>query len=303
MIGLQHLMGEPLAMDPQFDLYLAEKIRIEIEGEKAIFDTEPVGVAVVLHDVAGQEMPAAEMDDSVAEGSVIAVVAVTGVMTRHGGWFAAGTAAIGRQLRKLDANASVGQIILDVDSPGGSVMGTPELSDIIYGIRQRGQTRIIAVADPLMASAAIWTATAAEKVYSLGSGVVGSIGVISMYVEYSKMLAEQGVTITIERTPENKARFSSSESLTEAMRETMIQRNRAAYGDFLTAMARNRGVEVSDVESKFGGGEVMSTSQAIKAGLIDGVATIDEIIASAASANRGRSMHQRAGADLARAEL
>ena len=304
MNGLQQLIGEPLALDQRYMPALLDNIRAEIRGEKDEIDDGPKPVSVVYHDDHGAVIGAETMDhDSPPDKSIIAVVAVTGVLTRHGGWFATGMAEIGRHLRRLDANPAIGHVILDYDSPGGTVAGTPEFSDIIYDIRQGSRTSIISVCDPLMASAACWTGTSAEKVYSIGSGWVGSIGVISTYTEYSRYLENEGIKVNIERTPSAKARFTGTEPMTTEMRETMQIRNQQAYSQFVRAMARNRSVDEQTVKMSFGGGDVMSTEEAVKAGLIDGVASIDEIVSGIVAENRQSGLSRRAAAELAGAEL
>lgn len=274
MVGLLSLLGEPLAMDVRGMPQLLESLRAELSSG---FDADriPIVSATLICD-SGEV--AAEQATSMPRGSLVAVVPLVNVITRHGYWGAAGTLQLGRALMQLDADPAVGSILLSVNSPGGSVYGTTELAAIVRGIRQRGQTRTVAVADPLMASAATWIATAADKVYAIESADVGSIGVLNSYADLSEYYANMGIKIDVLRTPDKKARFSGVEPMTDAMRETMQARIDEAYQSFLVAMAENRGVSVQHVESRFGGGEVMGSSDAVAAGLIDGIASIDDMV-------------------------
>ncbi|MEL6109988.1 MAG: S49 family peptidase [Planctomycetota bacterium] len=229
--------------------------------------------------------------------SLIAIVQLSGVMTRHGyvGWWSSspGTNRIGRMCNKLNADPAVHTIILLVNSPGGSVTGTPELSDIIFSIREDERTTILTCVDDLMASAATYVATAAEQVYSIPSAYSGSIGTIISYTSYHKYLEEAGIDVTYLRTPELKNRFTGVEPLTDAMKQTLEDRITESQRKFDEAMARNRKVSVASVAKKFGGGEVMRADEAVDTGLIDGIASIDQIVMQQAEKIRSSQAKRR----------
>ena len=82
------------------------------------------------------------------------------LMTQYSG--GTSTEIFGSWFDEAMADASVDRIILDVDSPGGSVYGISELSRKIHGAR--GKKPIIAVSNSLMASAAYWIASAADEI-------------------------------------------------------------------------------------------------------------------------------------------
>jgi signal peptide peptidase SppA len=300
MVGLLSLLGEPLAMDLRGMPQLLESLRHELS---AGFDAERIpGVNATLFCEHGEV--AADQSGSMPRGSMVAVVPLVNVVTRHGYWGAAGTLQLGRMLQQLDADPAVGSIVLSVNSPGGSVYGTTELASIVRGIRSRGQTRTVAVVDPLMASAATWIGTAADKVYAIESADVGSIGVLNSYADLSKYYEDMGIKIDVLRTPDKKARFSGVEPMTDAMRETMQARIDEAYQSFLGAMAENRGVTTSHVETRFGGGEVMGAKDAVAAGLIDGIASLDDTVGQLLEAAKvGMQQAGRRRADAARREL
>jgi signal peptide peptidase SppA len=199
----------------------------------------------------------------------------------------------------LDANPSVSKILLNVTSPGGTVTGTPEASDAVRSVRDRGETQVVAIANGMMASAALWIGAAASELVVTPSGEIGSIGVISMYADESGLLEKMGVKVDIVRTPDKKARFSGLEPMTDEMRSFVESRIGASYEKFKRAMATNRGIRIDQVEAKFGGGEMMKSDEALEAGLVDRVATLDQTI------NRMMTRRAPAGARvaLARAQV
>lgn len=217
-------------------------------------------------------------DQSQQTGQLLAVVPVVGSLTPSARYGGTSLTQLARVIEQFDNHPNIGGILLQVTSPGGTVTGTPEAGDAVRAVRERGQTKIWAIADGLMASAATWIGTAADKVFVTPSGQVGSIGVISMYADYSKMYSELGIQVDVVRTPKLKARFTGVEPMTDDMRATMQLSVDKAYGQFKEAMGKNRKVKPDAVEEKFGGGEVLDASEAVQSGLVDGVATVDSVI-------------------------
>lgn len=246
-----------------------------------------------------------EFGEQVAESSttlttnMIAVVPVYGMLTPEGRY---GTSLDGlaRIVTSLDANPNVSKILLNVTSPGGTVRGTPEAADAIRRVRDNGKTPIIALANGMMASGALWVGAAASEIYVTPSGEIGSIGVISMYEDWSKAIEGMGVKLDVMRIPAKKARYSGVEPMTEEMRQHVTERIAESYERFKKAMASNRGIRVDQVESKFGGGEMLTAEQAVEAGLADRIATLDQTIARFA---KQRPQHDSRRAELAKAML
>lgn len=238
----------------------------------------------------------------------LAVLPLSGVLVQHAGLmtdYSGGTSlqSWSEEFRRLDANPAIGWIVIDTHSPGGSIYFVQETADIVYAARQAGRTKIIQVANSMAASAAVWIGTAAGEVVVTPGGEYGSIGVISQYVDHSAWNEKNGVKVTYVRTPENKARFTGDEPLNEEMLATLEKRNVEAYGRFVAAVARNRGVTAAKVKSDFGAGEMMSPSEAKAAGLIDRVATLQEVIDGIVGDKRKAAAGVRWSAARARQQL
>jgi signal peptide peptidase SppA len=279
-----------------------------LEGNKAFFGSfeRDKRFDTYLIDQDGKRVELASLDAAAGNvkpsGGMLAVVPLMGPLTSQGTWRGTSLNEFVRTIKMLDANSAVSSILIQITSPGGTVTGTPEAADAVRAIRAAGNTRIVAIADGMMASAATWIGTAAEKVFVTPSGEAGSIGVISMYTDFSKAYEEMGVKIDVMRTPALKARFTGVEPLTDEMRATMQVGLDKSYESFKRAMADNRGVRVDSVESKFGGGEMLDAQEAKEAGLVDGIATVDETIAwmTAKTTRQAPRSHRAA---LALAEL
>jgi len=92
------------------------------------------------------------------------------------------------------------------------------------------------------------------------------------------------------------------EPLTEEMRNLVMQRIGESYDSFRAAMAKNRGIRVDQVEKKFGGGEMLSAQEAVEAGLVDGIATLDEVLVKMVKGTK-RSAPSSTRAQLAKLQL
>lgn len=94
-------------------------------------------------------------------------------------------------LRRCGDDKAIRAVFLDVDSPGGTMCGVPELSGEI--VRLREKKPVLAYTDQMMCSAAYCISAGATAVYSSASAYVGSIGVMMPILDYSKHYEAMGV--------------------------------------------------------------------------------------------------------------
>lgn len=226
-------------------------------------------------------------------GSAIAVIGVVGTLIPRGNMLleSSGAVSIQRlaaQFREALADPEVGQIVLDIDSPGGQVGGIEELANEIY--QARGQKPVTAVANGLAASAAYWLASAASELVVTPSGEVGSIGVLAIHEDYSAALAEAGVKVTLISAGKYKTEGNPFEPLSEEAQAAAQARVDDYYQMFVKAVARGRGVNQANVRDGFGQGRVVGAEQAVLGGMADRVATIDEVIGGLQAEARHKSV-------------
>lgn len=187
------------------------------------------------------------------------------------------TQQFGAQLRQALNDPSVQAIVIDIDSPGGSVDGVEELAQEIYAGRK--QKKITAVSDCLCASAAYYLGSQATEFVVSPSSLTGSIGVYMVHEEYSKYLENQGVTVTPIASSPEKIEGNEYQPLTDDARAHMQEMVDTFNGMFEKAVARGRGVSRDEVQKKFGRGRVFPAQQAVKLGLADSVGTLDDVLA------------------------
>ncbi len=217
-------------------------------------------------------------------GTGIAVLPLYGVVTQRGnmvddisGPGSTSTQQFTSVLRQMLADDTVGQILIDIDSPGGSVYGVSELASEI--VKARAQKPVIAVANSLAASAAYWIGCSASEFYVTPGGEVGSIGVWQAHFDYSKSLEEEGVKPTLISAGKFKVEGNPYAPLDEQAQAFMQSRVDDYYNAFIEAVALGRSVSTSDVRSGMGEGRVLGADAALAAGMVDGIATFDDVLA------------------------
>jgi signal peptide peptidase SppA len=223
-----------------------------------------------------------QMTSAISSGG-IAVLPLYGVVTQRGNMVddVSGPGSISTQqfasaLRGALADDTVSQILIDIDSPGGSVYGIAELADEI--VSARSQKPVIAVANSLAASAAYWIGCSACEFYVTPGGEVGSIGVWQAHFDQSQALATEGVKPTLISAGKYKVEGNPYVPLDEDAQAFMQSRVNDYYATFTKAVARGRGVSIAQVRDGMGQGRVLGADAALAQNMVDGVATFDEVV-------------------------
>jgi signal peptide peptidase SppA len=216
-------------------------------------------------------------------GGGIAVIPVYGVITQRGnmvddvsGPGMVSTQLVTQMLRQAVADDAVSQILLDIDSPGGSVYGVSELGDAI--LSARAQKTVVAIANSLAASAAYWVGSQASEFYVTAGGEVGSIGVWQAHFDYSQALAAEGVTPTLISAGKFKVEGNPYAPLSEEAQGFMQSRVDDYFLGFTKAIAKGRNLPIAQVRDGMGQGRVLGADAALAHNMVDGIASFDEVV-------------------------
>ena len=261
--------------------------RLKAALDNSIWAIEPGKLNALLESLdyvppgAELEKPEAIRGLEMKTSGAIAVLPLHGIVTQRSSWLSwlfggISTDKFGEVFDSVVEDKRISAIIIDVDSPGGSVYGVQELSRRIFNARSKKP--ITAIVNSVMASAAYWIASAAGTVVITPSGQAGSIGVVAVHFEASKYDEKEGFTYTVIKAGEHKAEDNSYEPLTEEARDYIQGEVDGYYKSFVADVARNRGVSEEFVEKKFGQGRMQSAKDAKASRLVDGIATFDEVI-------------------------
>lgn len=147
------------------------------------------------------------------------------------------------------ANDAVQAVLLDIDSPGGSVNGTPELAQAVADLSR--QKYVYAFTAGQMCSAAYWIASQCDAIYMTPSARVGSIGVIASILDDSEALREDGIKIEVFAAGKYKSLGTSGVSLTEEQRLWMQENVEEIAAEFRAAvLARGRKIPEEAMEGQ-----------------------------------------------------
>lgn len=255
----------------------------------------PIAPLMILDQDSGQTYTSAEAfaqsqgESQARAGSRVAVVNMIGVVAQRASEMDAseGIISIDRVAAIFQAmvdDPSIGAVLLNIASPGGSVYGVDEMAKRVFDARARKTIGVLA--NSQMGSAAYYVgsqATPGELAVTPG-GEVGSIGCVWLHQNLSGWFEKQGVENTLIYAGKNKVLGTSLEPLSEegrAKMEEVVQR----YNDmFVTAVSRGRGVTKAMVNAEFGQGLMFGAKEAVANGMADRVATLDEMIARMAKA-------------------
>ncbi|MGE6213337.1 S49 family peptidase [Comamonas aquatica] len=191
------------------------------------------------------------------------------------------------------AKADVHAIALVFDSPGGEVSGAFELAERIYAAR--GHKPIVAVADGMAASAAYLAASAADEVVVSATSYVGSIGVVMRHVDFSRALANDGITVSHIFAGEHKIDGNPYQPLPDAVRNALQADIEGLYQMFVQAVAKHRGLDEQAVRDTRAG--VYRGVAAVAARLADRIGTVDAVVAELA-ARRNHAVAAAVGISL-----
>ncbi len=199
------------------------------------------------------------------------------------------------QMEAAAADPNVSAIVIDVDSPGGNAQGIPEAAARIRALR--GTKPIVAVATGMMASGAYWLGAQADSVVGSMSSEIGSVGAFMVHQDVSEALAKEGVKMTLIRAGEFKAETNPFEPLSKEAFDALQSRVEDAHTMFVNDLAKARGITAAKVRSDYGKGRVLSPKNALEAGMIDRLGTLQSVVRDLAGPNAKKYL-RGASADI-----
>jgi signal peptide peptidase SppA len=247
---------------------------------------------IIARHVAGEKLTAEEIQAALVDrknlpsahgGGAVAVIPIYGVIAPRLNLlsdFSGGTTfeALTGQLRDALANKAIKTIVLDINSPGGSVAGATEFAREV--MKARTKKPVIAQIQFTGASAAYWLASAATEIQAAPSALIGSIGIYTAHDDISAALAQLGIKRTFISAGDGKEINNEAAPLSEhglARIQSIID---TAYAQFVGDVVKGRGKGMTaERVKKDWQAHIYGADQALSLGMIDGIATLDDTIA------------------------
>lgn len=203
----------------------------------------------------------------------LGVVEIQGVIARDSP--ASAERIIEGMTRAWEAENSVA-VILHIDSPGGSPVQSQRVYAEVMRLREAGDKPIMAVIEDIGASGGYYIASAADEIVASPASLVGSIGVVYSGFGFEEAISELGVERRLLTAGENKGFLDPFQALEEEDKQFWQAVLNDTHQQFINAVRAGRGDRLSDNEALFSG-LVWSGSQSLELGLIDTLATMEEV--------------------------
>lgn len=279
----QQIFNRPLALRPEkaevIMAALADRLGIARlrmpDGRMRLFDGD-----LFLVDEAGERMDD-ECGYDIEPQSGIACIEVSGTLVQRQGGLRpfsgmTGYNAIRANFLRAVQDDAAKAIMLEIDSPGGDSAGLFDLTDAMFAAR--GTKPVWAVLNENACSAAYAIAATADRVTVPRTGYAGSIGVICLHVDVTRMLEKEGVTVTVLQYGARKADGQPVIALSKDARARM-QADIDTVGElFVSSVARYRGMPAARVKAQEAG--VFMGDRARQVGLVDAVMSPAEAYAA-----------------------
>ena len=238
-----------------------------------------------------------------------AIVTVTGSLVNRGAWIGASSGltsyeGIQFQLKRAAANADVKSIVLDLHSPGGEAVGAFETAALVREIAT--QPPVTALVAGMAAPAAYAIASGATEIVTTETGVSGSIGVVLLHADYSRKLANDGISPTLIFAGAHKVDGNPFEPLSDTVQQDLQAGVDAFYEAFLKTVAAGRGNRMTVAMARATEARTMIGQAAVDVGLADRVGTFESVLSDLSraagrtpSSPKGRSMTEVNGGPAA----
>jgi len=186
---------------------------------------------------------------------------------------AAGSETVCKAIREAASDDKVAAIVLRIDSPGGSALA----SDLIWREAERATKPVVASLSDIAASGGYYIAVAADKIVAAPGTLTGSIGVVGGKIAIGGGLEKLGVHTDVVSRGRNAGWLSMTEKFSDTEREAFLGTMKDVYRLFTEKVAAGRKLDVATVEA-LAEGRVYTGRQAVEAGLVDRLGTLDDAI-------------------------
>ncbi|MFQ5716301.1 MAG: signal peptide peptidase SppA, partial [Nitrospinales bacterium] len=171
-------------------------------------------------------------------------------------------------LKKAEKDDEIKALLLRINSPGGTVTS----SDIIYHdlktFKKKKNVKIYAAFMDLAASGGYYIAMAADRIIAHPTSITGSIGVLALKVDLTKLMKKVGVDMEVVKSGDKKDFMSPFRPFTETERKLFQKSIDEFHQRFVETIAKNRrGLDLPDVEA-LADGRIYNARQALENKLV-----------------------------------
>lgn len=214
----------------------------------------------------------------------IAVIYVSGGITEGSsgsdflmGQQIAGSRTIVEQIYRAKQDPQVKALVLRVNSPGGSALGSDEIYRALVRYKETTGKPVIVSMGDVAASGGYWIALAGDKILANPSTITGSIGIFAGKVEFSKLYDKLGINHAVIKTNEKADQNGNHRGFSDEEKQLIQNNLKDFYRMFLERVSNNRKLDIQQVD-QLAQGRVYTGAQAQKLKLVDQLGDLDDAI-------------------------
>ncbi len=173
------------------------------------------------------------------------------------------------RIQQLEDRRDVKALLVDIDSPGGAVGPTQELSHALAGYRAKTGKPVISFIRNMGASGAYHVAVNSDTIVVNPGSIVGSIGVMIQFVRAHDLVEKIGVDYEVIRSGQFKDLGSPFRDMSDMDRELLQELVMDVYDQFIEHVAGARKQLGRQQLESLADGRIFSGRQALEKGLVD----------------------------------
>jgi len=178
-------------------------------------------------------------------------------------------------IKEISEDSSVKGVIVRIDSPGGTVGSSQEIHNSLIKLSKKIPT-VASIVD-IGASGGYLIACGTSYIFANAGSITGSIGVISQYYNFSKLIKFLKFDIEVIKSGEMKDLSSPTRSLNNKEKKLLNLLVSDIHQQFKKSVADRRGL-TEDESNLVSDGRVFSGNQALELKLIDKIGGLEAAI-------------------------
>lgn len=208
----------------------------------------------------------------------VALVPLLGALTKRGDLCSYGMRDYIRMIDRANKSEKIAAIVLDAETPGGTVDGTNELGLAV----KTSKKPVVTFGDSMVASAGYWIASQSRHIVGNKNNPTefGSIGVLCIYENWQAYIQKEIGSVEILRAEQSKdkARVNPIEELSVEQRKKITDELTEICREFIAIVKKGRGARLNAGEENIFTGKMYNARRAVELGMIDSLGSFQDAI-------------------------
>jgi protease-4 len=184
------------------------------------------------------------------------------------------------QLRLAEKDDDIKALLLEIDSPGGTVTASDILYHEIMRFKAKRGVKVVAAFLDVAASGGYYVAQSSDLIFAHPTSITGSVGVIFMTPKVVGLMDKLGVGVEVSKSGKEKDIGSPFRPSTPDERRIFQQLTDTLAGKFLTLVKTNRKL-TPFAYTEIGTGRIYVGQEALELGLVDRIGYLSDALAAA----------------------